>query len=74
MSVDRAGRAALVGVVAGVSSFIVGGLVVTIGLAFHIGAAVTAIAGGVILLALAAWFFVHQIRVGLARRATRPDD
>ena len=74
MNTGRAGRSALVGVVAGVSSFIVGGLVVTIGLAFHLGAVVTAIAGGVILLALAAWFFVHQIRVGLARTAIRPDD
>ena len=41
---DRAGRSGLVGLVAGVSSVVVAMLVVTIGLAFHFGAAVTAIA------------------------------
>jgi uncharacterized membrane protein len=74
MSRNRAGRSALVGVVAGVSSIAVVILVGTIGLAFHLGAAVTAIAVGVILLAFFGWFFVRQIRVGRAMRATRPDD
>ena len=71
---DRARRSALVGVVAYLSTLVLVIVVVTIGLALRLGAAVTAISVAVILLALFAWFFVHQIRVGRAMRAARRDD
>lgn len=71
---DRAARSALVGVTAYLSTLAIVIVVVTVGLTLHLGAAATAISVAVILLALFAWFFVHQIRVGRAMRATRRDD